>query len=111
MWRLIAALRPTLHNFTNSHRVADESMFTTTEFPIYAVANHHHHRRPAAHRTFSAVFSIIRAPFSILSCFAPPPVHSSADTFWLSTDHYFASTISETNHLMVSDGMRYAMLM
>ncbi|CAK9315501.1 unnamed protein product [Citrullus colocynthis] len=107
MWRLISALRPTLHNFTNSHRVADESMFTTTDqFPIYAAANHHR-RRPFS----AAIFSIIRAPFSILSCFAPPPVHRSADAFWLSGDHYFASTISETNQLMVSDGMRYAILM
>ncbi|TYK11891.1 uncharacterized protein E5676_scaffold177G00520 [Cucumis melo var. makuwa] len=106
MWRVFAVIRPTLHNFTNTHRIADESMFTTTDqFPTYAAAANNR-------RTFStAIFNIIRAPFSILSCFAPPSVHRSPDAFWLSGDHYFASTISEINHLMVSDGMRYAILM
>ncbi|CAN8232643.1 unnamed protein product [Cochlearia groenlandica] len=50
---------------------------------------------------------IMRLPFLIISCFAVPRVKGT-DGLWLSGDY---TSASEVNHLMVSDGMRYSILM
>ncbi|OMO75826.1 hypothetical protein COLO4_25851 [Corchorus olitorius] len=55
----------------------------------------------------SVICSVVRAPLSLLSCFSQPHANG-ADGVWVSTE--FAQ-ISEMNHLMVSDSMRYAILM
>ncbi|CAN8268521.1 unnamed protein product [Cochlearia groenlandica] len=50
---------------------------------------------------------MMRFPLSIISCFAVPRV-SKTDGMWVSGDY---AKVSEVNHLMVCDGMRYALLM
>ena len=90
-----------------SPRVADESMVNTghgniaEELPIY--------RRPSSRgwKGFSVIVSVVILPFSVLSCFSQPHVQA-ADGVWGSGD--FAQ-ITEMNQLMVSDSMRYAILM
>ncbi|EOA31785.1 hypothetical protein CARUB_v10015007mg [Capsella rubella] len=52
---------------------------------------------------------MMKFPFSsIMSCFAVPRV-SKTDGVWVSGD--YGKVTSEVNHLMVCDGMRYALLM
>ncbi|KAJ0111487.1 hypothetical protein Patl1_01882 [Pistacia atlantica] len=91
MWRMLVVMRRNLQNIRKSPRVADENMFNIngTELPILV------------HDT------LVRAPLSIVSCFSQPHVNG-ADGVWVSGE--FAQ-ISEMNHLMVSDSMRYAILM
>lgn len=106
MWRRLARLRRNMENIRKSPRVADESMFggvNGVEFPILV----HDIDRPRRWDGFSAIFSIVLAPLSILSCFSQPHVNG-ADGLWVSGE--FAQ-LSEMNHIMVNDSMRYAILM
>ncbi|KAF2580855.1 hypothetical protein F2Q68_00003519 [Brassica cretica] len=50
---------------------------------------------------------MMKFPLKIMSCFAVPR-GSRADGVWVSGDY---GRVSEVNHLMVCDGMRYALLM
>uniref|UniRef100_A0A2P2JC32 Uncharacterized protein n=1 Tax=Rhizophora mucronata TaxID=61149 RepID=A0A2P2JC32_RHIMU len=94
-----------MQNIRKSPRVADESMFREVngaaggQCPIVDRA----HRRNG----FSAVFGVVLAPFTILSCFSEPRV-SGADGLWLSGEF---EHLSEMSYLMVNESMRYAMLM
>lgn len=56
---------------------------------------------------FSMIYSVLRTPFSLLSCFSQPHVNG-VDGMWVSGEF---ARISEVNHLMVNDSMRYAILM
>jgi hypothetical protein len=108
MWRILAAVGRNLQNIKKSPRVADENMFGAgngAELPIYARDNME--RRQRGWNGFSFIYNVVRAPISILSCFSNPHVNG-ADGLWVSGE--FAQ-ISEMNHLMVSDSMRYAILM
>ncbi|KAF5814602.1 hypothetical protein HanRHA438_Chr03g0124861 [Helianthus annuus] len=101
MRRVLAVMR---RNTKRSTKVADENMFREgngVEFPVIA-----HHTRQG-YTGLSIVYSILRAPLSLLSCLSSHP-HSSADGAWVSGD---LARMSEVNHLMVSDSMRYAILM
>ncbi|KAI4308262.1 hypothetical protein L6164_031355 [Bauhinia variegata] len=109
MWRLLAAVARNVQNMKKSSRVADENMFeggNAAELPIFA-------REPAGRREhhgwngFSVIYAVLHAPISMISCVSHPQVNGS-DGVWVSGE--FAQ-ISEMNHLMVSDSMRYAILM
>ncbi|KAJ8749167.1 hypothetical protein K2173_018638 [Erythroxylum novogranatense] len=109
MWRSLARLGLNMRNIRKSPRVADESMFrgmnmiNGTEYPTLVRDMDRPHRWNA----FSAIISIVLAPISILSCFSQPHVNG-ADGLWLSGEF---EQLSEMNHLMVNDSMRYAILM
>lgn len=96
-----------MQNIRKSPRVADESMFggmninNGTEYPM-----ERSHRWSSG---FSAMFRIVLAPLSLLSCFSQPHPSGSADGLWVSGGEF--SQLSEMNHLMVNDSMRYAILM
>lgn len=105
MMRVLAAMRHNIKKMRKSTKVADENMFgegNGVEFPVIA-----HHTRQGWNG-LSLIYSIIRAPISLLSCLSSHPPHAAADGVWVSGDF---ARISEINHLMVSDSMRYAILM
>ncbi|EEF27871.1 conserved hypothetical protein [Ricinus communis] len=89
-----------------SPRVADESMFINNgaEFPIFVREMDRSRHRWSG---LSAIFSIVLAPLSLLSCFSQPHANG-ADGLWVSGE---LAQLSEMNHLMVNDSMRYAILM
>ncbi|XWS47347.1 hypothetical protein CRYUN_Cryun14cG0144700 [Craigia yunnanensis] len=114
MWHMLVVLRRNLQKIKKSPRVADENMFggannnnnnnnnNRAEMPIFI------DRRPrGSWNGLSVICSVVRAPLSLVSCFSQPHVNG-ADGVWMSSE--FAQ-ISEMNHLMVSDSMRYAILM
>ncbi|XP_061970130.1 uncharacterized protein LOC133692962 [Populus nigra] len=106
MWHKLARLRRNVQNIRKSPRVADESMFggmNGAEFPILV----RDMNREQRWNSLSALFRIVLAPFSILSCSSQPHVNG-ADGLWVTGE--FAQ-LSEMNHLMVNDSMRYAILM
>ncbi|XP_028758839.1 uncharacterized protein LOC114735221 [Neltuma alba] len=122
MWRL-------LENVKKSSRVADENMVVDSTAGMFGhdreiaeadEGGHHQARggggRRRRHGGFSVIiYCILQAPISILSCVSSPHVNggsAASDGVWLSSssaDHF--AHISEMNHLMVSDSMRYAILM
>ncbi|KAA8526573.1 hypothetical protein F0562_008224 [Nyssa sinensis] len=92
MRSLLAVMRRNLQNMRKSPRVADENMFgdgNGAELPIF-------NRRQPGWNGFSVIYSIARAPFSLLSCFSNPRVNG-ADGVWASSE---LAQISEMNHLM-----------
>ncbi|XP_054793799.1 uncharacterized protein LOC129299358 [Prosopis cineraria] len=104
MWRV-------LENVKKRSRVADESMVVAAE---EEEGRGRGRRRRGRHGGgFSVIlYCILQVPISILSCVSSPRVNGSAasDGVWVSSGDHFAH-ISEINHLMVSDSMRYAILM
>lgn len=87
--------------------MADESMFgevNRAELPIFA---HNLDRARQGRNGLSFIYSIVRAPLSLLSCLSHPHING-ADGVWVSGE---LARVSEINHLMVSDSMRYAILM
>lgn len=86
-------------NMRKSPRVADENMLNdVSESQIFP--REMERRRPSGWWVFS-----------ILSCFSQPNVNAlAADGVWVSSEYVQVSS-SEINHLMVSDSMRYAILM
>ncbi|KAJ6403989.1 hypothetical protein OIU85_020211 [Salix viminalis] len=109
MWQKLARLRRNVQNIRKSPRVADESMFggmNGAEFPIL-VPDLNRARR--WNGLSAALFRVVLAPFSILSCSSQPHHHvNGADGLWVTGQ--FAQ-LSEMNQLMVNDSMRYAILM
>ncbi|OWM75434.1 uncharacterized protein LOC116194188 [Punica granatum] len=97
MWRILRLVKRSLRNMKKSPRVADEGMVASGGM---AVAG----RRPGG---ISAVSGLYRASASVLACFSGPRV-SGTDGLWASGEF---GQVSEMNHLMVSDSMRYAILM
>lgn len=91
MLKMLSVIRRNLQNLRKSHRVADESTLPSTPVVEGDGSNG----------------VMMKFPLSIMSCFAVPPV-SRTDGVWLSGDY---GRVSEVNHLMVCDGMRYALLM
>ncbi|GMI98549.1 hypothetical protein like AT5G35732 [Hibiscus trionum] len=118
MWRMLVALRRNLQNIKKSHRVADENMVAAVvvvggnnnnnnnngvdEMPVFVDRSRTH--GSWNRKCLSVVCSVVRAPFTLVSCFSQPHVNG-ADGVWVS-GHEFAQ-ISE----MVSNSMRYAILM
>ncbi|CAL0304512.1 unnamed protein product [Lupinus luteus] len=105
MWHLVAAVRRNIQNMKKSSRVADENMFEVEN-------NRRRRRRQHGWNGFSLVCTILQAPISLLSCVSHPHVNGhddhDDDGVWVTNE--FAQ-ISEINHLMVNDSMRYAILM
>ncbi|KAJ4730162.1 Zinc finger and BTB domain-containing protein [Melia azedarach] len=115
MLRMLSVMR------RKSPRVADENMLSAVNgahphqnIPIFVhdLNNRRRRRRRGSSsgpgwNAFSLIYGVVRVPLSIISCFSQPHVNG-ADGVWVSGE--FAQ-ISEMNHLMVSDSMRYAILM
>lgn len=92
MLKMLSILRRNLQSLRKSPRVADENAFPST------TVNGGDGRENGA---------MMKFPLSIMSCFAVPR-GSRTDGVWVSGDY---GRVSEVNHLMVCDGMRYALLM
>ncbi|KAJ9169981.1 hypothetical protein P3X46_018118 [Hevea brasiliensis] len=113
MWLSLARLRRNMQNIRKSPRVADESMFggrninNGAEYPIFVrYTERVPHRRSSG---FSAMFRIVLAPLSPLSCFSQHHPSTGGDGLWVSGGEF--AQLSEMNHLMVNDSIRYAILM
>ncbi|XP_061375017.1 uncharacterized protein LOC133317198 [Gastrolobium bilobum] len=104
MWGVIAAVTRNLHSTRKNSKVADENMFEPGNAVELQIFGHDRGRRQHGWRL---VYSILHAPISILSCVSHPHVNGS-DGVWVTGEF---SQISEMNHLMVNDSMRYAILM
>ncbi|KVI10650.1 uncharacterized protein LOC112507636 [Cynara cardunculus var. scolymus] len=106
--RRILAMRLNIQNKRKSPKVADESMFgegNGAEFPNIV----DQHTRQGFSNGLSVIYSIVRAPLLLLSCLSSHPhISGAADGVWVSGE---LARMSEVNHLMVNDSMRYAILM
>ncbi|KAK4743430.1 hypothetical protein SAY87_001431 [Trapa incisa] len=92
MWRILVTVRRNLQNMRKSPRVADESV-VAAEGP---------------RRRTGGISAVYRASASVLACFSGTRA-IGVDGVWASGE--FGRVPSEMNHLMVSDSMRYAILM
>ncbi|KAK9056803.1 hypothetical protein SSX86_024166 [Deinandra increscens subsp. villosa] len=96
-----------MRNMKKSPKVADESMFAEgngLQFP-----NMTRHARQGFSTHLVLIYNIIKAPFSLLSCLSSQSTISGAtDGVWVSGER---AQMSEINHLMVNDSMRYVILM
>ncbi|CAN4113350.1 unnamed protein product [Withania somnifera] len=101
MWRLLVTMR---QNMGKSPRVADENMTN-----VYRGENNGSGRSTRQHNWtgLSIIYGVFRAPLALFSCLNHPRINGT-DGVWVSSEF---SQISEMNHLMVSDSMRYAILM
>ncbi|XP_021735212.1 uncharacterized protein LOC110701915 [Chenopodium quinoa] len=115
MLRTLSALRQQIATKRKSPKVADETMFSNTNMdasgmPIYAHDINRTTRRQhqAWNNGLSVISTIVRIPFSILSCFSQHHGNPS-DAMWVTGE--MVRTSSEIDHLMISDSMRYAILM
>uniref|UniRef100_A0A0V0GLL8 Putative ovule protein n=1 Tax=Solanum chacoense TaxID=4108 RepID=A0A0V0GLL8_SOLCH len=101
MWRLLVSVRQNLQNMGKSPRVADENMTN--------ICRGENNRSTRQHNWtgFSIICGVFRAPLALFSCLNHPRLNGT-DGVWVSGEF---SQISEMNHLMVSDSMRYAILM
>ncbi|KAB1208696.1 hypothetical protein CJ030_MR6G006737 [Morella rubra] len=100
MWRMLTAVKRNLRNRKKSPRVADESILAggnAAESPISA-------RRQGGGSGFSFLYKVVRSTISTLSCISYPHVNG-ADGMWASGE------FAQMNHLIVSDSMRYAIMM
>ncbi|KAI3769578.1 hypothetical protein L6452_00687 [Arctium lappa] len=101
-------MRLNIQNKRKSRKVADESMFgegNGAEFPDIV---DQHTIRQGFSNGLSVIYSIVRAPLLLLSCLSSHPhISGAADGVWVSGE---LARISEVNHLMVNDSMRYAIL-
>ncbi|XP_059286139.1 uncharacterized protein LOC132039656 [Lycium ferocissimum] len=98
MWSVLVTMRQNLQNMGKSPRVADENMISNGAGRSTRQHNWH---------GFSIICGVFRAPLSLFSCLNHPRINGT-DGVWVSGEF---SQISEMNHLMVSDSMRYAILM
>ncbi|KAI3497247.1 hypothetical protein L1887_39729 [Cichorium endivia] len=103
---MLSVLTVIKRNMKKSTKVADESMFRDgngIEIPVIA------HPTRQGWNGLSFIYNIVvRAPLSLLSCLSSHPHGGGVDGVWVSGEF---SRISEINHLMVNDSMRYAILM
>ncbi|KMT13742.1 hypothetical protein BVRB_4g081210 [Beta vulgaris subsp. vulgaris] len=107
MSRTFTAFREHILTKRKSPKVADETMFVNgigARIPTYG-EEVDHSRQPW--NGFLIIYTIVRIPFSILSCFSNRR-GNTADRTWVTGD---PMRTSEIDHLMVSDSMRYAILM
>lgn len=103
---MLVTVRQNLQNIRKSPRVADENMFGDQANGVGLPQNAGRPRH--GWNGFSVICSIVRAPLSLLSCLSHPHINGT-DGAWVSGGDI--ARISEMNHLMVSDSMRYAILM
>ena len=110
--RGFAILGHNLENIRKSPRVADESMFggganNNNPPELLMIRNRRSSRR---WKGMAIICGVVWVPIlSLFSCFSQPRHHHHTNAgVWAGGE--FAQ-ISEINHLMVSDSMRYAILM
>lgn len=108
MWRIVASVRRNIDNMKKSSRVADENMFEEGNGGELAILGGERGRRQHGWSGFSIIYAILHAPISILSCVSNPRVVNGSDGIWVAGE--FAQ-VSEINHIVVNDSMRYAILM
>lgn len=101
MRRILAAMRRNIENMKKSPKVADENMLGegngTHEFPI---------NTRQGRSGLSLLQRIVKAPLTLLSCLSSHP--HTTEGVWVSGE---LRRISDVNHLLVNDSMRYAILM
>ncbi|GAB4859364.1 hypothetical protein Ancab_010828 [Ancistrocladus abbreviatus] len=115
----LTVLRRQIGGIRKSRKVADEAMFGAGQDGAVLALPHNHHHHETDRRgheghgwitVFSVIYRIVRAPFSVLSCFGYHHGNGSygADGIWVT-----GGTVrsSEMELLMVSDSMRYAILL
>uniref|UniRef100_A0A7C8YV05 Uncharacterized protein n=1 Tax=Opuntia streptacantha TaxID=393608 RepID=A0A7C8YV05_OPUST len=114
MFRTLAALSHHILSKRKSPKVADETMFGISNEEEFGVAVYAHDinrgtRQPRS-KGFLVISMIVRVPFSLLSCFNYHHGHgiSGHDGLWVTGEMV---RTAEIDHLMVSDSMRYAILM
>jgi len=90
-----------------SSRVADETMFVDRNGSELPILEHGMDRRGSRWKVFSAICSVFRAPLSLVSCLAQPHI-SRTDGVWVSCE---LTQVSDMNHIMANDSLRYAILM
>nr|XP_043628692.1 uncharacterized protein LOC122600098 [Erigeron canadensis] len=101
MIQVLAVMSRNIRNMKKSTKVADENMFTEGNGVELPVMNHG--ARQGSFNGFSIIYSILRAPLSLLSCLSSHS-HGAADGVWVSGEF---ARISEVNHhILVSDSMR-----
>ncbi|KAI3753431.1 hypothetical protein L2E82_25483 [Cichorium intybus] len=106
MSRILVAIRQNIQNMRKSPKVADENM--SGEGHGAELANLAQHTRHGLPNGLSLIYSIVRAPLSLLSCLScHSHMNGATDGAWVSGE---LSRISEVNHLIVNDSMRYAIL-
>ncbi|TYH63557.1 hypothetical protein ES332_D07G201000v1 [Gossypium tomentosum] len=107
MRHVLVILRRNLQNIKKSPRVADENRYggggnSNNNNGIFIDRS----SSRGSWNGISVICNAVRAPLSLVSCFfAQPHVNGATDGVWVSTE---IAQISEMNHLMVSDSMRYA---
>ncbi|KAF8043008.1 hypothetical protein BT93_A1370 [Corymbia citriodora subsp. variegata] len=108
MWHMLSVVRRNLRNMRKSSRVADEGMSGGARNGAIFAQELDGLAPRRGWSGLSIIYGVVQAPFAILSCLSHPHVNG-ADGVWAS-GHEFVQ-ISEMNHLMVNDSMRYAILM
>ncbi|KAK9691302.1 hypothetical protein RND81_09G188200 [Saponaria officinalis] len=92
-----------------SPKVADEAMFHDPDRAEISIYGRQSTRTRPIKAGFSVISTIVRVPFSVLSCFCYHHGNNRVlDGMWVSSD---IVRNSEIDHLMVRDSMRYAILM
>ncbi|KAK9691913.1 hypothetical protein RND81_09G228300 [Saponaria officinalis] len=109
MLRTFTAWRHHIATKRKSPKVADETMFPgyDTELPPVYDVHEMNQGRQSSRAGLVAIYAIFSIPLSILSWFSSRH-GNAADGIWVTGD---MMRTTEVDHLMVSDGMRYAILM
>ncbi|KAE8732746.1 diacylglycerol kinase 7-like [Hibiscus syriacus] len=107
MWRIIVVLRRNLRNMKKSPRVADENMYGGGRSNNFDGVNGGAGGEMPISINGTGSGGYGNGLSLVSSCFSQPRVNG-VDGVWVSTE--FAQ-ISEMNHFMVRDSMRYAILM
>ncbi|CAI9787135.1 unnamed protein product [Fraxinus pennsylvanica] len=101
-------MRRNLGNMKKRSRVVDENSFhNLDELPHIDMERRRSRGGWHSNGLAAALYCIIRTPFSLISCLLNPQMNGT-DDMWMSAE---LPRISEVNHLMVRDSMRYAILM
>ncbi|XP_054792582.1 uncharacterized protein LOC129298221 [Prosopis cineraria] len=119
MWRLFAAVARNLENMKKSSRVADENMIAAEGGNTGDRAEEEGRRTRTRSRRqgLSLIHSILLAPMSVILCVSSNNGdyynHGASgrginDGFWGSGDY---ERFSDMNQMIVSDSMRFAILM
>ncbi|KAI3786378.1 hypothetical protein L1987_40013 [Smallanthus sonchifolius] len=96
-----------MRNTKKSPKVAHESMIGEGSGP--ELPNTAPHTREGLSSGLALIYNIIKAPFTLLSCLSSHPnVSGATDGAWVSGE---LARMSEVNHLMANDSMRYVILL
>ncbi|KAL2474534.1 hypothetical protein Adt_35270 [Abeliophyllum distichum] len=104
---MLSAMRRNLHNMKKSSRVADENILPNQDGPELPIFVDRRIRSRGWNNGLSVLYGIARVPISLLSCLSHPRMNAT-DGVWVSSE---LAQMSEVNHLVVRDSMRYAIFM